>query len=69
MCGCRPRAVHDGCMLGLRTRQLRQIDELAQRQKEGGEALNADQLGKIASRDKLAEELKKLEDLQTKLSL
>lgn len=49
-------------------KKLRQIDELAAR-KDGGEALNEDQLGKIAARAKAAEELKKLEELQAKLSI
>ena len=49
-------------------KKLRQIEDLAARA-EAGEALNPDQLEKIASKEKVAEELKKLEELCAKLSL
>ena len=49
-------------------KKMRQIEELESRLADG-EALNADQQGKIASKKSVAEELKKLEELQSKLSL
>lgn len=47
-------------------KKIRQIDELIER-KAGGEALNADQEGKIASKERLVAELAKLTDLQSKI--
>ena len=49
-------------------KKIRQIEELEVRQ-EGGETLNADQQGKLVSKDKLAEELRKLVELQASLRL
>ena len=49
-------------------KKMRQIEELEARAK-GGETLNADQEGKIAAKAKVAEELKKMEELASKLAL
>lgn len=49
-------------------KKMRQIEDLEARLK-AGEDLNADQNGKIANKKVLEDELKKLEDLQSKLTL